>query len=183
MDFFEWNKIAGGVLAALLFAFGLNYISGYVFHKDAPEKPGWAIAVPDAAPAAAAAAPAATVAPIGTRLASADAGKGESGFKKCTACHTIDKGGANKTGPNLWNVVGGPKAHIDGFAYSSVMAEAGKGGQKWGYEELDKFLENPKAYMAGTKMAFAGIKDPAERADVIKFLHDKADAPIPLPAK
>lgn len=181
MSSFEINKFAGAFLGALLLVFGLRFVSDFIFHVEAPEKPGFAVAVADAPAPAAEAPAAATAEPIATRLASADVAKGEASFKKCSTCHTVDNGGPNRVGPNLYNVVGGPKAHIDGFAYSGVLADAGKAGQKWGFEELDKFIENPKAYMAGTKMAFAGIKDAKERADLIKFLHGKSDAPVPLP--
>lgn len=181
MSGFEINKFAGALLGALLLVFGLRFVSEFIFHVEAPEKPGFAVAVANAPAATTEAPAAATVEPIAARLASSDVAKGESAFKKCSTCHTVDKGGPNRVGPNLYNVVAGPKAHIEGFAYSGVLADAGKAGQKWGFEELDKFIENPKAYMNGTKMAFAGIKDAKERADLIKFLHGKSDAPVPLP--
>jgi cytochrome c len=183
MDFFEVNKIAGAIIGCVAAVMGVGLLSDGIFNKPDPETPGWAIAVANAtAPAGGAAAPAAVaVAPIATRLASADEKRGADAFKKCGACHTPDNGGANKVGPNLWEIVNNKKAHIDGFAYSNALADMGKGGGKWGYEELDKFLENPKGYVAGTKMAFAGIKSPEERADVIKYLRSLAATPAPLP--
>lgn len=181
MSGFEFNKFAGAILGALLLVFGLRFVSEFIFHVDAPEKPGYAVAVADAPAAAAPTPTAADVEPIAVRLASADAAKGEAAFKKCSTCHSVDKGGPNRVGPNLYNVVAGPKAHMDGFAYSSVLADAGKAGQVWGFEEMDKFIENPKGYLNGTKMAFAGIKDAKERADLLKYLHGRSDAPVPLP--
>lgn len=115
---------------------------------------------------------------IGPLLASASLEAGEKTFKKCKACHTIDKGGANKVGPNLWNVVGADRAGRDGFKYSDAFT--GLDGN-WGYEELNAFLTKPKDYAPGTKMAFAGIKKAGDRAAVISFLRAQSDAPAPLP--
>jgi cytochrome c len=182
MDFFEINKIAGALIGCLAIVMGVNFVSGAIFDKPDPETPGWAIPVATAAaPAAGGAAPAAAeVKPITVRLASASSERGEDVFKKCGACHTKDNGGAQKTGPNLWNVVNGPKAHISGFNYSGALAERGAKGEKWGFAELDQFLENPKGYVAGTKMAFAGIKSPEERADLIAYLRSLSDNPAPI---
>ncbi|MDD9331540.1 MAG: cytochrome c family protein [Wolbachia sp.] len=105
--------------------------------------------------------------------------KGKSVAKKCIACHSFEKGGHNKVGPNLWNVVGSKKAHLgNSFNYSKAVLE--KGG-KWGYEELFAFLKNPKAYIKGTRMAFAGISNPQEVADLISYLRSISDSPIALP--
>ncbi|QKX01374.1 c-type cytochrome [Wolbachia endosymbiont of Cruorifilaria tuberocauda] len=105
--------------------------------------------------------------------------KGKSVAKKCIACHSFEKNGFNKVGPNLWNIVGSKKAHFDNsFNYSKAMLE--KGG-KWGYSELFAFLKSPKAYIKGTRMAFAGISDPEEIADLISYLRQLSDDPIDLP--
>ncbi len=105
--------------------------------------------------------------------------KGKLAAKKCVACHSFEKGGLNKVGPNLWNVVGNKKAHVgDSFNYSKAMFE--KGG-RWGYEELFVFLKNPKAYIKGTRMAFAGISNPQEIADLVSYLRGLSDNPIDLP--
>jgi cytochrome c len=101
------------------------------------------------------------------------------GAKACLACHSVEKGGPNKVGPNLWDVVERQKASHEGFAYSEAMA-AHK-SEAWGYDQLDQFLTNPKGYVPGTKMAYAGIKNPQNRADVIAYLHSLSDAPKPLP--
>ena len=108
--------------------------------------------------------------------ASADAGK--AAFKKCAACHTPGKGGKNGTGPNLWGVVGAKRGVHDGFAYSASLKE--KAGD-WTFESLANFLHNPKGYISGTKMAFGGIKDNAELADMLAYLRSLADTPAPLP--
>lgn len=117
--------------------------------------------------------------PLPIRLASATVDKGQSAAKKCTSCHSFEKGGPNKVGPHLWGVVDRQKAHESGFEYSAALKE--KGGT-WTYDDLDHFLANPKGYVAGTKMAFAGIASPTERADVIVYLRSLADTPHPLPA-
>ncbi|MGL9718441.1 MAG: c-type cytochrome [Wolbachia sp.] len=116
---------------------------------------------------------------IGTLMQSASFEKGKSAVKKCIACHSFEKGGANKVGPNLWNIVGNKKAHLgNSFNYSKAVLE--KGG-KWGYEELFAFLKNPKAYIKGTRMAFAGISSPQEIANLVSYLRQQSDNPVALP--
>ncbi len=177
MDGFEINKILGAVLATCLFTLSLNIIAGGIFAPHAPAKPGYEIAVPDA-PAGGAQAAIPPAEPIANRLANADPKKGELAAKKCLACHSFEKGGANKVGPNLYGVVGGPRAHAQGFSYSGGMKQAG--GQ-WDFENLDKFLANPKAEVKNTSMTFVGIRRPEERADVIAYLNSLSDSPKPLP--
>uniref|UniRef100_A0AAU7YNL7 Cytochrome c homolog n=1 Tax=Wolbachia endosymbiont of Oeneis ivallda TaxID=3171168 RepID=A0AAU7YNL7_9RICK len=116
---------------------------------------------------------------IGELMKNASFEKGKSAAKKCIACHSFEKGGMNKVGPNLWNVVGNKKAHLgSSFNYSKALLE--KGG-KWGYEELFTFLKNPKAYIKGTRMAFAGISNPQEIADLVSYLRSMSDSPVALP--
>jgi cytochrome c len=177
MDGFEINKVLGAVLATCLFTLSLNIIAGGIFAPHAPAKPGYEIAVPDA-PAGGAQAAIPPAEPIANRLANADPKKGELAAKKCLACHSFEKGGANKVGPNLYGVVGGPRARAQGFSYSGGMKQAG--GQ-WDFENLDKFLANPKAEVKNTSMTFVGIRRPEERADVIAYLNSLSDSPKPLP--
>ncbi|OAB81906.1 cytochrome c family protein [Wolbachia endosymbiont of Diaphorina citri] len=116
---------------------------------------------------------------IGELMQNASFEKGKSAAKKCIACHSFEKGGMNKVGPNLWNVVGNKKAHLgNSFNYSKALLE--KGGI-WGYEELFTFLKNPKAYIKGTRMAFAGISNPQEIADLVSYLRSVSDSPVALP--
>jgi len=174
----SFNTVAGCVLASALFAMVLGKVSNALVHPHKLDKP--AIAVSDEAPTqTAAAAPAQELPPIGPKLAGANVEAGKAVFmKQCFTCHTADKGGANKVGPNLWGIVGRPKASHAGFAYSSALQA--KGGD-WSYEDIDHMIFKPTAYVKGTKMAFAGLAKEPERADVIAYLRTMADSPKPLP--
>jgi cytochrome c len=178
MDSFEINKILGAVLGVCLGLLSLNIAAGAIFHAEKPAKPGYEIAVTEQpAGGGPAAAPAADD-PLPQRLAKAEVGRGENSAKKCQSCHTFDKGGRNLVGPNLWGVVGRAKAAVQGFNYSAAMKA--KGGN-WTPEELDAYLQNPKAMVPGTNMNFAGIPRGSERADLITFLNSKSDNPVQLP--
>lgn len=111
-------------------------------------------------------------------VALADPAAGEQSFKKCSACHDAERDGAHKIGPNLWNIVGAPKAGRTDYAYS--LALAGKGGS-WSYADLAEFLNAPRTFAPGNKMSFAGLTRNAEAANVIAYLRTRADAPYPLP--
>ena len=111
-------------------------------------------------------------------LTSASFEKGEKLFKKCSACHSYQKGSTNKVGPNLWNIINRPKASVQGFTYSKALAEF-RGN--WGYEELSQFLYKPKEYIQGTKMNFSGLKKVQDRADLLLFLREQADIPAEIP--
>ncbi len=180
MDSFELNKIAGAVLGTVLLMFGINILSEQLFHTGSPETPGYAVEVTEASHGEEAAEPAAEE-PIATLLASADADAGVAVFKKCAACHTTEEGGANKVGPNLWNIVNRPLGGVDGFSYSSTMADMGSNGESWSYDALNAFLIKPKDYVNGTKMAFAGIKKASDRANLIAHLRSLSAAPADLP--
>ena len=178
MDSFELNKVAGAALGALLFAVGSGFVAELIYHPKPAGNAGYALPEPQPK-AAGGAAPEAKAEPLPIRLASATVEKGQAAAKKCASCHSFEKGGPNKVGPHLWGVVERQKAHESGFEYSAALKE--KGGA-WTYDDLDHFLTNPKAYAAGTKMAFAGIASPTERADVIAYLRTLSDSPAPLPA-
>ena len=179
MDSFELNKILGAILGTCLFVIALNITAGALFSAPKPAKPGYEIAVKEHPVAggggAAAAAP---EEPIEKLLASASPERGETSAKKCQACHTFNKGEPNRVGPNLYGVVGRPKASGPGFNYSAAMKA--KGGE-WTVDELNKFLTNPRSFVPGTAMTFAGLTRGSERADVITFLNTKSDHPAPLP--
>jgi cytochrome c len=178
VDSFEWNKIFGGLLAGFVALLGITIVSDHIFAVTAPEKPGYVV---EGVVEEAAAGPVAEAEkPIAFYLASADPAKGEAVFKKCAACHNADKGGANGTGPNLYGIVGGPHASRPGFGYSDALG--GMKGKPWSWDELGAWLKSPKTYAPGTKMSFAGISKPEERAAVIAYLNTKSDSPLPLPA-
>ena len=182
MDSFEFNKIAGAVLGTALVVFGLKELASEIYHADAPEKPGMMIEVAEVATGQAEAeAEAAPKVSMATMMASANADNAPATLKKCKACHTWDKDGANRVGPNLWDVVGRNMAAIDGFKYSSAIKE--RASDVWSYEALDAFLKKPKEFMPKTGMKFGGIKDDAKRMDLIAFLRTLSDDPKPLPTE
>ncbi|MFJ5369850.1 c-type cytochrome [Bosea sp. CER48] len=174
----EANKIAGAVLSTLLVVMSLNMAAGIVFAPKKPAVPGFDLPSEEPAAAGGAAAPAAEE-PIAVRLVKADPAKGEKAVGACKACHTFEKGGANKVGPHLFDVYGRSEGSVAGFGYSAAMK--GRNDKNWDADALDHFLKNPKAYVPGTAMAFAGISKPETRADVVAYLNTLADAPKPLP--
>ncbi len=170
------NTIAGWVLAAGIAALGLTVVTGEYFHAERPEKMGYTVeGVEQEAGAGEAAA---AEQPIETYLAKADPAKGADVFKKCGACHTDQKGGPNGIGPQLWDVVGRPRATEAGFAYSDALK--GKPGV-WDWDTLGQWLKSPKDFAPGTKMTFAGLSNPQDRANLIAYLNTQSDAPKPLP--
>lgn len=181
MDSFEVNKILGAVLGTLTFVLALSIGTGILFSAHAPEKPGYELPSPsEDAGAGGAAAEAPKDEPIAVRLASADPAKGEALTKQCVSCHSFEKGGANKVGPNLYGVIGNKHAHLDGFGYSAPMKE--KHGEDWTFEAVDAFLANPKAAIPGTAMSFLGIKKADQRANLIAWMNQNSDNPLPPPA-
>ncbi|MFN4276457.1 MAG: c-type cytochrome [Ferrovibrio sp.] len=181
MDSFELNKMIGAVLFCLLIIMGVNQFGNILVSPKKLAEPAYKIEVAEEAPkggAGAAAKQEEADPPIATLLASANVDAGKKAFSKCAACHTPDKGGAAKVGPNLYDIVGAPKGHMSGFSYSDGLM---KTGGEWSYESLYAFLKNPKAYAPGTKMAYAGSKSAKERADLIAYLRSLSDSPKPLP--
>src|SRR5262249_42179090 len=177
MDSNELNKILMAVLFTCLGVLSLNIASGAIFTPPKPAKPGYEIAVQEHKEGGGAAQPE-KAEPIEVRLADSSAERGQAAAKVCLACHTFEKGGPNKQGPNLWGVVGRPKGTEAGFNYSAAMKA--KGGN-WSFEDLDHFIANPKGFVPGTAMTFAGLPRDKQRADVINYLHTLADKPVDLP--
>ncbi|MFO1034033.1 MAG: cytochrome c family protein [Hyphomicrobiales bacterium] len=184
MNSWTFNKMAGAVLGTALLVFGLKTLGGLIYepHMASADKPGFMIATAEADDGAAAGGDAAAPAKsLGTLLAAAnkDAGAGEA--KACAACHDFSKGGPNKTGPNLYGVVGRNGASHEGYAYSEGMTTA-RGGKPWSYEDLNAFIKAPKAAVPGTKMAFGGLKNDEKRANLLAYLGSLADSPVAFPA-
>jgi len=176
MNSFEINKILGAILFTCLGLVALNITAGALFAPEIPAKPGYEIAVKPAPSETGKAAPAEV--PIEKALASADVKRGEATAKICQTCHNLTKGAGPKIGPDLWDVVGRPKGSVAGFAYSETMKS--KGGD-WTVGDLNTFLTNPRGFVPGTKMTFAGLPREDQRADVIAFLNTLSEHPKPLP--
>src|ERR1700735_1088351 len=168
MDSFELNKILGAILGTCLILLVTSFAASALFDHNKPEKPGFETAVkkqPEGAKKPAAAAPSE---PIEKLLQTASVQKGEQAAKKCAACHDFAQGGPNKVGPNLFGIVGDKKGEGRGFNFSAAMKA--KGGT-WTIDDLSQFIDNPKGFVPGTAMGFAGIQKGSERADVIAYLN------------
>jgi cytochrome c len=178
MDSFELNKVIGAILGTCIVLLVTSFAAGAIFAPVMPAKPGYEIVVKEEAAAGGKEAAAAASEPIEKLLQTASVEKGEAAAKKCAACHTFEKNGPNRVGPNLYGIVGDKKGEGRGFNFSAAMKA--KGGE-WTYEDLNQFISNPKGFIPGTAMGFAGIQKDSERADVIDYLHTLADSPAPLP--
>lgn len=170
------NTIAGWALAGGIAALGLSIVSGEYFHAERPEKMGYVV---EGVEEEGGEGGAAAAQPIEFYLASADPAKGADVFKKCAACHNAEKGGPNALGPNLWGVLGEPVGKGHGFPFSEALAS--KGGT-WNWTNLSDWLTSPKKFAPGTKMTFAGLGKPEDRANLIAYLNQQSDSPQPMPA-
>ena len=178
MDSFELNKIIAAILMVALLIIGIGKFSDIIFHVDKPETPGYKVEVDQITIAAVASSPKVQVVDIAALMVMGDVISGEKIFKKCAACHSINKGGKNKIGPALYNVVGRKVGAISDYKYSKALAAYDKG---WTLEELNGFLIKPAKWIKGTKMAYAGLRKEKDRASVIKYLNQNSDSPITLP--
>lgn len=174
----EFNKIFAAVLIAGIVAMLGGFIAKQLVHPKKLAENAYNVAEMEGG--AGGGAKAAMAEPILAMIATADAARGEKIAKACAACHTFTKGGPNGVGPNLWGVVGGPKDHIAGFAYSGALLEVG--GKTWTYAELNKFLWKPKGYAPATKMSYPGLKKPEDRAALLAWLRTQADSAVALPS-
>ena len=179
MDSFEINKIVAAVLMVALLIIGIGKISNIVFHVEKPKTPGYAVDVKQVTSTTAS-----TIevkeekVDIAVLMAMGDVASGEKVFKKCAACHSIVKGGGNKIGPALYNIVGRKVGGVSDYKYSKALAGYDK---SWTLEELNGFLLKPAKWIKGTKMAYAGLRKEKDRASVIKYLNQNSDSPKTLP--
>jgi cytochrome c len=179
MDSFELNKIIAAVLMVALLVIGLGKIADGVFHVKKPKNPGYHVEVANQLTSGTSqTAEVVEKIDITKIMALGDVVSGEKIFKKCAACHSINKGGKNKIGPALYNVVGRTVGGVDDYKYSKSLASYGK---EWTFEELNGFLTKPSSYLKGTKMSYAGLRKEKDRASVIKYLNQNSDSPKLLP--
>ena len=179
MDSFELNKIIAAVLMVALLIIGIGKISNLIFHVEKPKTPGYAVEVENVVSTSSISSEVAKEqVDISALMAMGDVISGEKIFKKCSACHSIVKGGKNNIGPALYNVVGRKTGAITDYKYSKALASYDK---EWTFEELNGYLIKPAKWIKGTKMAFAGLRKEKDRASVIKYLNQNSDNPLPLP--
>jgi len=178
MNSFEINKILGALLGTCLVLVAVHIASGAIFTPPAPAKPGYEIAVKEEQPAQPRGGAAPAEVPIEALLATASADRGAQAAKQCQVCHTLQKGEGAKIGPNLYGIVGRPRATAAGFNYSAAMkAKSGA----WSIDDLNAFLTKPSAFIPGTAMTFAGLANEKQRADIIAYFNTLSDNPQPLP--
>ena len=179
MDSFEINKIVAAILMVALLIIGIGKVSDVLFHVEKPKTPGYAIEVENVTSSISSTVEMSEkIVDIASLMALGDVASGEKIFKKCAACHSINKGGKNRIGPALYNVVGRQVGAISDYKYSKALVGYGKA---WTYEELNGYLIKPAKWIKGTKMAFAGLRKEKDRASVIKYLNQNSDSPLPLP--
>jgi len=179
MDSFELNKIIAAILMVALLVIGIGKISNVIFYVEKPKTPGYAVEVEQVASTSTSTENTAVEKiDISSLMAMGDVAAGKKIFKKCAACHSITKGGKNKIGPALYNVVGRKVGEVTDYKYSKALAAYDK---EWNFEELNGFLIKPAKYIKGTKMAYAGLKKEKDRASIIKYLNQNSDSPVPLP--
>lgn len=178
LDSFEVNKVLGALLGTLIFVMAFGFLAEAVYEPIEGRGVGYALPEPELA----AGGPAAPQdEPLGIRLAVANAEAGLTAVRKCESCHTFEAGGANKAGPNLYDVVNRLVGSHEGFSYSPGMLEHRDAGDLWTYENLDAFLRRPKSFTPGTKMTFTGVGNAKERADMLAYLQTLSASPIPFP--
>lgn len=173
------NNILGGILAAVILIFAADNLGDFVIPPYEPVQEDKSVVESKSAPAKSDEKKAEVpVQSLGALLASASADRGKKVAKKCASCHTFNKGGKNKIGPNLYAILGRDRGSADGYSYSGAMKKI---GGKWGFDDLNKFILKPKQFLPKTKMTFAGIKKAGDRAALILYMRSFADAPAALP--
>ena len=179
---FEINKILAAIILAVLIICGISFVGNLFVNIDHKKNQvtAYKIDIPesDITTQSAVSEEGEIIEPISTLLINASLEQGEKLYKKCGTCHNYKKNSSSKIGPNLWDIINRPKGNVEGYAYSNSLLEF---GGKWTYEELAKFLYKPKNYINGTKMNFAGLKNVNDRANLIFWLRQNSDNPVPLP--
>ena len=180
MDSFEINKIVAAVLIVALLVIGIGKLSNIIFYVEKPKTPGYAVDIIQASESSTQSSEQINEEKIdiAALMAMGDLAHGEKVFKKCAACHSINKGGKNNIGPALYNVVKRGVGSVSDYKYSKALSEYGK---EWTFEELNGYLIKPAKWIKGTKMAFAGLRKEKDRASVILYLNQNSDNPLPLP--
>ena len=176
MDSFEINKIIAAIIVVFIFVFGISKISNIVYHVEKPNKSAYKVEVVRASTSESPSG--AEAVNISALLSMGNVDEGKKIWSKCSACHSIKKGGKNKIGPALYNVLGRDIAALSDYKYSKALIAYGK---TWTFEEMNAFLIKPQKHIKGTKMAFAGLKKEKDRASIILFMNQNSDNPIPLP--
>ena len=173
------NKIIVSILFAIFLVLGINKITDVIFYVEKPENSAYQVANVDTSNTTVSTTDSKSISDgnIMALFASTSAADGAKVFKKCAACHSVNKGGANKIGPALWGVIGRKAGSISDYKYSKAMAAHGK---NWSFEEMNGFLIKPKDWIKGTKMAFAGLKKAKERAAVILYMNGNSDNPLTI---
>jgi len=175
MDSFEINKIISAILIVVVLIVGIDKLSDVIFHVEKPKTPGYVVEVKQVSTSSASTE---TKIDIAALMTMGNAEDGKKIFKKCVACHSISKGGKNKIGPALYNVVGRKIGGLANYKYSKAFMTYEK---EWTFEQLNGFLIKPAKWIIGTKMAYAGLKKEKDRASIIKYLNQNSDSPLPLP--
>tara|TARA_Y100000590_G_scaffold386383_1_gene459150 strand:- start:126 stop:656 length:531 start_codon:yes stop_codon:yes gene_type:complete len=173
------NKIIVSVVLAIILVLGINKIADSIFHVEKPEKSAYQVTNVTTVASTTSTEANSTTSDAGNIMvlfASTSVAEGEKVFKKCAACHSISEGGANKIGPALWGVLGRKVGSLADYKYSKAMAAYEK---SWSFEEMNGFLIKPKDWIKGTKMSFAGLKNPKERAAVILYMNKNTNNPLP----
>ena len=176
MDSFEINKILTAVLVVFLVIFGIGKISDIVFHVEKPNTSAYKVEFAEVDQSKASSS--VQTVDIAALLALGTVEHGQKVFKKCSACHSIKKGGRNNIGPALYSVLGRNMGALEDYKYSKALIAFGK---DWTFEEMNNFLIKPTSYIKGTKMAFAGLKKEKDRASVILYMNANSDSPLNLP--
>ncbi len=180
-----WNKVFGVIIAGGLVVLGLRVLSEELVHADAPEQLAYYVDL-SAMTTASAETEEEPEVDFAMLLANADVGAGERVSRRCASCHSFEEGGANMTGPALHGVVGRDVAGVGSYGgYSSAMVAYAEGGEAWGYENLNAYLESPSGYISGTAMSFAGLRDAEDRANIIAYMASLSPnaPPMPQPAE